>query len=62
MTVEDADIWRYMQIAQISDFVLSLPDQLDSHVGEAGSKLSGGQRQRLSIARFNSAARNFNFR
>ena len=34
MTVEDADIWRYMQIAQISDFVLSLPDQLDSHVGE----------------------------
>ena len=49
--VKDADIWRCMEIAQISDFVRSLPDQLDSHVGESGSKLSGGQRQRLSIAR-----------
>ncbi len=37
--------------AQLDDFVAQLPDGLDTHVGEAGSRLSGGQLQRVTIAR-----------
>ncbi len=47
----DEDIWRALEVAQLSDFVRELPDQLDSKVGDRGTKLSGGQRQRLGIAR-----------
>jgi ABC-type multidrug transport system fused ATPase/permease subunit len=38
-------------IAQLSDFVRSLPLGLDTPVGDRGTKISGGQRQRLGIAR-----------
>lgn len=44
--IEDA-----LRVAQLSDFIASLPQGLDSQVGERGTKLSGGQRQRLGIAR-----------
>ena len=44
-------IWDALEVAQLSDFVRSLPDGLDTLVGERGTKISGGQRQRLGIAR-----------
>ena len=44
--IEDA-----LRLAQLSNFVESLPQGLDTQVGERGTKLSGGQRQRLGIAR-----------
>jgi ABC-type multidrug transport system fused ATPase/permease subunit len=47
----DELVWRALEVAQLSDFVRSLPRGLDSHVGENGTKISGGQRQRLGIAR-----------
>jgi ATP-binding cassette subfamily C protein CydC len=37
--------------ARLSDWVASLPDGLDTHVGEEGARLSGGQQQRLVLAR-----------
>jgi ABC-type multidrug transport system fused ATPase/permease subunit len=40
-----------LEVAQLKTFVESLPDGLDTKVGERGAKLSGGQRQRLGIAR-----------
>lgn len=45
------EIEKVSKIAQIHDFILTLPHQYDTVVGERGSTLSGGQRQRISIAR-----------
>jgi ABC-type multidrug transport system fused ATPase/permease subunit len=42
---------RAVAQAQLSDFVASLPDGLDSRVGDRAVRLSGGQRQRIGIAR-----------
>jgi ATP-binding cassette subfamily C protein len=47
----DTDFWRALDIAQLKEFVLELPEGLDSLVGKNGVRLSGGQRQRLAIAR-----------
>jgi ATP-binding cassette subfamily B protein len=47
----DAQLWDALDQAQIGDLVRSLPDQLDTVVGERGYRLSGGEKQRLAIAR-----------
>ena len=45
------EIIEAAKMAQIHDFILSLPDGYDSMVGERGLKLSGGEKQRVAIAR-----------
>ena len=47
----EPDLQLALRRAQLEDWVASLPDGLDTLVGEDGSRLSGGQRQRLTIAR-----------
>jgi ATP-binding cassette subfamily B protein len=47
----EEDLWRAMEGAQIADLVRSLPDGLDTVVGDRGYRLSGGEKQRLAIAR-----------
>jgi ATP-binding cassette subfamily B protein len=49
--VSEDDIINAAKMAQLHDFIESLPKGYDSFIGEKGIKLSGGQRQRLSIAR-----------
>jgi ATP-binding cassette subfamily C protein len=49
--VEDDRVWAALDRAHLGDFVRSLPERLDSLVGERGVRLSGGQRQRLGLAR-----------
>jgi len=47
----ETEIWSALESAQISDFVNSLPDKLDTIVGDRGYRLSGGEKQRIAIAR-----------
>ena len=49
--VDDERVWAVLREAQLEDHVRSLPDGLDTEIGERGIRLSGGQRQRLGIAR-----------
>lgn len=44
-------IARALETARLSDFVASLPQGMDTPIGECGCRLSGGQRQRIGIAR-----------
>lgn len=49
--IEEARVWQALEDSQMAAFVRSLPDGLDTLVGESGGRLSGGQRQRIGIAR-----------
>ncbi len=48
---DDAQIWAAAEAANAADFLRSLPEGLDTFLGEGGARLSGGQRQRVAIAR-----------
>jgi thiol reductant ABC exporter CydC subunit len=47
----DDELWDALRRARLGEWVASLPDGLDTRVGEEGAELSGGQRQRLVVAR-----------
>ncbi len=47
----ESSLMRAVQDAAVSEFLPSMPNGLDTQVGERGDKLSGGQKQRVSIAR-----------
>ena len=48
---DDELVWQALEQAQLKEFVLELPDRLDTIVGDRGVRFSGGQRQRVAIAR-----------
>lgn len=47
----EAELWDALRRSRLDDLVRSLPDALDTVVGERGYRLSGGERQRMTIAR-----------
>lgn len=49
--ISEDKIWDAIEKTHLTNFIHSLPDGLQTKVGERGTKLSGGQRQRIAIAR-----------
>lgn len=49
--LEENEIWNNLRISQLKEFIESLPQKLETVIGEAGINISGGQSQRLAIAR-----------
>lgn len=49
--IDDNRIWQVLEEAQLKEFIQTLPEGLDTTIGDRGVRLSGGQRQRLGIAR-----------
>ena len=47
----DDELWAAAEAANAAEFLRTLPQGLDTHLGEGGARLSGGQRQRVTIAR-----------
>lgn len=50
-TITDDLIISALKVAHLDEYVMNLPDGMNTQVGERGTKISGGQRQRLGIAR-----------
>src|SRR5699024_12410170 len=49
--VSDDQVWDALRRARLDGLVHTLPDGLDTVIGDRGYRLSGGERQRLTIAR-----------
>ena len=49
--IDEDRLWAVLEEAQLSDFIKTLPEGLDTKIGDRGVRLSGGQRQRIGIAR-----------
>ncbi len=49
--IDDCQLNKVIEAANLSEFVNQLPDNINTYVGERGVRLSGGQRQRIGIAR-----------
>lgn len=49
--VDERRVWRALEMVELREFVVGLPDGLKHRLGEDGARLSGGQRQRVGIAR-----------
>lgn len=49
--IDDEKVWAALKEAQLDEHVKSLPDGLDTEIGQHGIRFSGGQRQRIGIAR-----------
>ncbi len=49
--IDDTRVWNALKEASLDEFVRSLPEGLDTKIGERGIRLSGGQKQRIGIAR-----------
>ena len=49
--ITDSEIKKIIKLCSLEEFVYSLPEKLNSMIGEGGVKISGGQRQRIGIAR-----------
>lgn len=50
-TADEEQLWQALAASELADFVKTLPEGLETVIGENGFKLSGGQRQRLALAR-----------
>ena len=49
--IDEKRLWEALREAQLDEFVKTLPEGLETGIGERGIRLSGGQRQRIGIAR-----------
>ena len=49
--IDEDRVWEVLKEAKLDEFVRSLPEGLETGIGERGIRLSGGQRQRIGIAR-----------